>query len=114
VETSKPHKGLQDERRRRKRLHHFDKFPEVFNNSNVFLSAKQYCYCIILLYPNIIIITINDLLVRHVSIFIDHLQVIVNDKEVFACNYISAVSVVVMLACKQHKQMTTSIRFTIS
>jgi hypothetical protein len=56
-------------------------YDEVFNTSNVYLCAQQ--YFIVLLYVNIIIITTNDLLVRHVSICVGHLQVTVKPNEVF-------------------------------
>ena len=65
-EEKKEKETKEKKKKKKKELHHVNKFPEVFNKSNVFLSAQQYCYCIIILYPNIIIIIINDLLVRHV------------------------------------------------
>jgi hypothetical protein len=64
-------------------LHPFVLYGGVFNRSNCFLSAQIYFYCIIVLYVNIIIITIDDLLVRHVSICIGHLHIILNRNEVF-------------------------------
>jgi hypothetical protein len=70
----------------------------VFNNSNDFLSAQQYVYCIILLYVNIIIVKINDLL-RHTATSIGHLQVTVKRNEVFGCLFSLRVSSVGDVVC---------------
>jgi hypothetical protein len=86
VETSQTHRGLQDERRRRRRRRNSIILTTDFLRYLIKVTVYLHNNIVItLLYKNIIIITINDLLVRHVSTYIDHLQVIVKGSEVLAC-----------------------------
>ena len=63
----------------------------------LFVTRTTVFYFIILLFVNIIFIIVNDLLVRHVSNCIDHLQVIVRRNDGFGCffNYLATVGDVV-------------------